>query len=162
MKKEKGRRGGGQRRPRTAPPYPTEFRLKVVRLFMEEDYSAPLLSYEFGISAYSVHRWARVYRELGEAGLAAPAVRSSTREGLAPHVKAKIVAIRREQPRFGARRISALLKRFFLVGASPTTVHKIIAGEGLVEKRREKPQRNPSKPRFFERATPKQLCRVTF
>lgn len=79
MKKEKGRRGGGQRRPRTAPPYPTEFRLKVVRLFMEEGYSAPLLSQEFGISTYSVHRWARVYRERGAAGLVAPAVRSSSR-----------------------------------------------------------------------------------
>jgi hypothetical protein len=54
----------------------------------------------------------------------------------------------------GARRIYEGLKRFSLLGTSPTTVDKVIAGERLAEKRREKPKKNPSKPRFFERATP--------
>lgn len=129
MKTAKGSRGRGKRRQQSAPPYPVAFRLKGGAAFLEEGYRAPLLAQEFGISACSVCRWARICRQLWEAGLASP-TRSSTREGLSSHVTAKIVEIRREQPGFGARRISELLKRVFLVGASPTTLHEVIAGEG--------------------------------
>ena len=67
MKTRKKGRSGTRGKRATAAPYPFEFRLKVVRLFLEEGYSALVLSQEFGISQYSVHRWAKRYREDGEA-----------------------------------------------------------------------------------------------
>lgn len=58
-----------KKRGRTGPPYPFEFRLKVVRLYLEEGYDASLLAQEFNISDYSVYRWSKAYREHGEEGL---------------------------------------------------------------------------------------------
>ena len=53
----------------SAKPYPFEFRIKVVRLYLDDGYPAPLVAEQFGISDYSVYRWAKLYRELGEQGL---------------------------------------------------------------------------------------------
>jgi transposase len=50
--------------------FPVEFRLRIVKLFLEEGYSVRLLVEQFGISTHSVQRWARAYRLHGEAGLA--------------------------------------------------------------------------------------------
>ena len=60
-------------------------------------------------------------------------------------------------PEYGPRRITDVLKRFFLMRTSPSTVHKTLAARGLVKKRPSKPLKNPGKPRFFERARPNQL-----
>ncbi|MFX1501262.1 MAG: hypothetical protein ACFFDH_09910 [Promethearchaeota archaeon] len=37
------------------PPYPFKFRLKLIRLYVEEGYPAPLVAQQFGISDYSVY-----------------------------------------------------------------------------------------------------------
>jgi transposase-like protein len=65
------KRGGskvrvGKGKPRTRP-YPYEFRLKMVRLYLEEGYSTTVLREEFGVSSHSLHRWAKAYREQGTA-----------------------------------------------------------------------------------------------
>ena len=49
--------------------YPVEFRLRIVKLFLEEGYSAGLLCEQFGISSHSIHRWVRAYRLRGAEGL---------------------------------------------------------------------------------------------
>ncbi|MFC1895515.1 transposase [Thermodesulfobacteriota bacterium] len=38
-----------------------EFRLRMVRLFLEEGYSAILLREQFGVSGHSIRRWVRAY-----------------------------------------------------------------------------------------------------
>ncbi|BBO72981.1 hypothetical protein DSCW_03980 [Desulfosarcina widdelii] len=50
-----------------------------------------------------------------------------------------------------------MLKRFFLIPTSQSTVHKTLSEKGLVNKARRKPVKNPPKPRFFERSRPNQL-----
>ena len=72
-------------------------------------------------------------------------------------VKKRIVGVKRAHPEYGPRRIAAALKRFFLVSASATSVHKTLSGEGLTKKAKSKPVMNPAKPRFFERSRPNQL-----
>ena len=64
MKKRKRKAGGDRKRSRTWA-YPVEFRLRIVKLFLEEGYSASLISEEFGISqrTVEVHR-ARVMEKL--------------------------------------------------------------------------------------------------
>ena len=49
--------------------YPVEFRLRMVRLFLEEGYSKALLCEQFGVSAHSIQRWVLAYRRYGVKGL---------------------------------------------------------------------------------------------
>ena len=145
----------GTRKVRTLA-FPVEFRLRIVKLFLEEGYSARLLVEQFGISTHSVQRWVRAYRLHGEAGLA-PKVPAGRISRVPEEVRQQAVAVKAEHPEYGARRITDVLKRFFLMRTSPTTVHKTLCERGLVKKRPVKPEKNPAKPRFFERARPNQL-----
>jgi len=158
MKTKRGKRGGRSApRGKTVPPYPFEFRLKVVRLRLDEGYTIGLLSEEFGISQYSVSRWVKLYREQGEDGLKPKVRRSSGRTKLAAGVADKIVELKKSHPTHGPRRISDILKRFFLIRTSPSTVHRTLAAKGMTARAKRKPVKNPPKPRFFERSRPNQL-----
>ncbi len=148
--------GRAKRRRKSTRPFSLEFKLKVVRLFLEEGYSRPLIAQEFNISESSVGRWAGLYKKYGEQGLQ-PKSPTATRNGVSADVREKIIDLKRSHPSYGNRRISDVLKRFFLIRTSPSTVHKTLSNEGLVAKAKPKPKKNPSKPRFFERATPNQL-----
>jgi transposase InsO family protein len=68
-----------------------------------------------------------------------------------------VIAVKKAHPEYGARRITDVLKRFFLIPTSQATVHKTLSEKGLVNKAKRKPVRNPPKPRFFERARPNQM-----
>jgi transposase-like protein len=57
--KKRGREPGGVKRAYRTLAYPVEFRLRMVRLFLEEGYSTTLLCEQFGVSGHSIHRWAR-------------------------------------------------------------------------------------------------------
>ena len=60
---------GEERKPSQTWAYPVEFRLRVVKLFLEEGYSAALISGDFGISQHSIRRWVEAYRNGGVLGL---------------------------------------------------------------------------------------------
>ena len=49
--------------------FPVEFRLRIVKFYLEEGYSPKLLVEQFGISTHSIQRWVRAYRLHGAAGL---------------------------------------------------------------------------------------------
>jgi transposase len=53
-------------RGRSAPPYPSEFRLKVARLHEEDGCPASMIAEQFGISEYSVYSWTKRYRLYGQ------------------------------------------------------------------------------------------------
>ncbi|MEJ2475784.1 MAG: IS481 family transposase, partial [Desulfobacterales bacterium] len=154
-KKAKGRGRSGKASRRTRA-YPYEFRLQVVRLYLEEGYNTSVLREQFGVSNHSVQRWAKAYRQQGAEGLV-PKLPPGARPKLTEAVKKRIVGVKRSHPEYGPRRIAAVLKRFFLVSASATSVHKTLSGEGLTKKAKSKPVKNPAKPRFFERSRPNQL-----
>ena len=145
-----------KKRGRTAPPYPFEFRQRVVRLYLEEGYEASLLAKEFNISDYSVYRWSKAYREHGDEGLRNKS-RSGSKSKMASDVKDRIIDIKQSNPSYGSRRISDILKRFFLIKTSASSVHKTLKKEGMVNPAKKKRKTNPSKPRFFERSTSNQL-----
>ena len=66
--KKESRAGKVKRR---TQPYPHEFRIKIVRLYLEEGYSTTVLREQFGVSGHSVQRWVKAYREHGVEGLIA-------------------------------------------------------------------------------------------
>jgi transposase InsO family protein len=153
--KKKKRSTKGKRGSRTWA-CPVEFRLRIVKLFLEEEYSASLLSEQFGISRSAIRRWVRLYRQRGVEGLEIKR-RACGNTRVTPEVRQRMVAVKKAYPEYGPRRIADVLKRFFLIPTSQSTVHKTLSEKGLVNKAKHKPVKNPPKPRFFERARPNQL-----
>ncbi len=137
--------------------YSVEFKLKAVKLCLEEGYTASMVAKELGIGDSTLGNWLKRYREGGEAGLEYRAPVPAVHSRVDPAVKAKAVELKKQDPQRGSRRISHLLARFHLMKASPETVRRTLKEEGLVEPPKKKPKRNPPKPRFFERSTPNQM-----
>ena len=129
--------------------------MQIVRLYLEEGYNTSVLSEKFGFSNHSVHRWAKAYRRQGAEGLVAKPP-PGAKPKLTEAVKNQIVGLKKSHPEYGPWRIAAVLKLFFLVSASATSVHKTLSDEGLTKKAKPKIVKNPA-PRFFERSRPNQL-----
>jgi len=146
-----------KKRGKSPGPYTFEFRLQVVRMYLEEQYPVPLICSETGVGRSTISAWVKKYRSFGEDGLRPKASVSKRKSRINKAVKSKIVDLKKTHPEYGSRRISDILKRFFFIKTSPSTVHKTLSEKNLVEKKRSKPKRNPPKPRFFERSTPNQL-----
>ena len=158
------KRAGSRKGPKNqgSRGYPFEFRLKIARMYLEEGHTARMLSDEFGMSIETISRWAKVYQERGENGLKAnfwckTGSKPKRQSKVPAAVKEKIVALKKENPSFGIRRICDCLRRFFFLKASPSTARATLAEADLLTKKPAKPKRNPAKPRFFERATPNQM-----
>ena len=160
-KKNSARKSGKGRQPRLmdgakrGAAYTTEQRLKIAKACVEECLPADELARVFGVSQESVYRWAQVYRELGEAGLQRKPRKGSPQ--LPQAVKDQIVALKQQHPWFGATRLSQVLRRFFLLPASPETVRETLHGHGLIDPAPVKLPRAPAQPRRFERTTPNQM-----
>jgi transposase InsO family protein len=137
--------------------YGLEFKLRCVKLRLEEGIPVSLLSKEAGASKDVIRRWAKAYQERGEAGLRKGDVPAGSRRKLPGAVREKIVEIKKREPFFGVKRISHLLKRAFFLSASPETVRRTLRAESLIVPSKKKPQHNITRPRFFERSTPNQL-----
>jgi transposase InsO family protein len=156
MQKKRKSRGRGKGKKRKRQSFSPEFKLKVARLYLEEGYPRSLIAEEFKVAPSSVGRWARQYRQYGEEGLQ-PKPRRAPRTGLNKEVREKIIDLKQSNPAYGTRRISDVLKRFFLIRTSTSTVRKTLSEEGLIKKQKAKPKKNTPKPRFFERSRPNQL-----
>jgi transposase InsO family protein len=137
--------------------YGLEFKLRCVKLRLEEGIPISLLSKEVGASKDVIRRWAKAYQGRGEAGLRSGVVPAGSRRKLPGPVREKIVEIKQQEPLFGVKRISHLLKRAFFLSASPETVRRTLGAESLIVPSKKKPHRNITRPRFFERSTPNQL-----
>lgn len=138
--------------------YPVEFRLQLVKLHLEEGYSIVMLHEEFGCGKSTVTIWVKLYREQGEGALSSPTVnkRKASRQ-TDDRLKSQIVKLKKEDPQRGIKRISDIMRRFFLLKASPETVRRTLHEEKLIDPPKKKRQRNIAKPRRFERTTPNQL-----
>jgi len=137
--------------------YGFEFKLRCVKLRLEEGLPVSLLSKEVGCSQDVIRRWAKAYQERGEAGLRKGVAPAGSRRKLPGPVREKIVEIKKREPFFGVKRISHLLKRAFFLSASPETVRRTLRAESLIIPSKKKHQHNITRPRFFERSTPNQL-----
>ena len=137
--------------------YGFEFKLRCVKLRLEEGIPVSLLSEEVGASKDVIRRWAKAYQERGEAGLRNRIVSAGSRRKLPGPVREKIVEIKKQEPLFGVKRISHLLKRVFFLSASPETVRRTLRAESLIVPSKKKLKHNITRPRFFERSMPNQL-----
>jgi transposase InsO family protein len=141
--------------PKRSNRYGSDFKLQVVKKYLEESVPVSVIQQECGVSGETVGRWVRAYRREGEAGLSARPRGAGRR--LPSPVRQKIVELKESNPLFGIKRISQVLKRAFFLSASPETVRKTLHDKSLITPRSKKRQRNITRPRFFERSTPNQL-----
>jgi transposase InsO family protein len=154
---EEVKKKGKGKESRYGKRYGIEFKLRCVKLRLEEGIPVSLLSKEVGASKDVIRRWAIAYQEQGEAGLRNPIAPPGSRRKLPAPVRKKIVEIKKREPRFGVKRISHLLKRAFFLSASPETVRRTLKEESLLVPSSKSSHRNVARPRFFERSTPNQL-----
>jgi len=152
VKKQSKRKGS-----RYGKRYGFEFKLRCVKLRLEEGFPVSLLSKEVGASKSVIGRWVKAYQERGEAGLRNQLLPTGSGQKLPGPVREKIIEIKKREPLFGVKRISHLLKRVFFLSASPETVRRTLREESLIVPSKKKPRHNISRPRFFERSTPNQL-----
>ena len=144
----------------TANRYSPEFKIRAVKLCLEEGYSHSLVCEEMGMGSSSLSYWLKAYREQGEQALRGtppPGGGGGGARKLPAPVVEKILDLKRQNPWWGIKRISHVLRRVFLLRASPETVRKNLHEAQLMNETRPKTRRNMTRPRFFERATPNQL-----
>jgi len=135
--------------------YGPDFKLQVVKKYIEESIPSSVIQQECGVSGETVGRWVRDYRREGEAGLSTKPRGKGRR--LPSPVRQKIIELKGSNPFFGITRISQVLKRAFFLSASPETVRKTLHDSSLIKSPPRKRQRNITRPRFFERSAPNQL-----
>ncbi|WP_438493585.1 IS481 family transposase [Streptomyces asiaticus] len=122
---------------------------------------APLVevALRYGVSRQSVHTWRNRYRDQGIEGLKERSrrPRSSPRR-LRADVEALICELRQQHPRWGARRIvHELGRRHVDPLPSRTTVHRVLARNGLVDHQQQEHKR---KYRRWQRDAPMQLWQM--
>ncbi len=142
---------------RITKQYSYEIKLRAVKLHLEEGLPISLLCKELGAHDSTVSGWLKRYRERGETGLRGRVVKPGRPRKLPAPVREKIVEIKKQEPLFGVKRISHLLKRVFFLSASPEAVRQTLREESLIVPARRSPPHNISRPRFFERSTPNQM-----
>jgi transposase InsO family protein len=147
--------GAKRKTPARSKRYGPDFKLQVVKKFVEESMPSSVIQQECGVSGETIGRWVRAYRREGEAGLATR-YRGKGRSLPGP-VKEKIIELKKAEPLFGIKRISQVLRRAFFLSASPETVRKTLHDSSLIKSPPRKRQRNITRPRFFERSVPNQL-----
>lgn len=103
--------------------------------------------------------WVASYRQLAEAGLQSEYGAKRAAKLPAP-ITEKIIQLKHENPTFGIKRISQALRPFFFLPASPETVRQRLHEADLVAPTTPPKQRNLTRPRFFDRATPNQMWRM--
>lgn len=155
-KKRETRPPRGSRAPKTRRRYTVGEKLKAVRLYLEEGFSQSLVCQELGVSKSILGLWLQQYRLGGEAGLQ-PVERRSRQSKLPEPIANKIIELKRQNPAFGIKRISQLLRRWFFLPASPETVRQRLQDAQLMPESSPPRKRNLTRPRFFERATPNQM-----
>ena len=151
---------------RASRAYPPEFRLRAVLMHKDNGLTQAEVARELGMSINTLNTWVLAYNQYGAASAllraesASPRARGgggAARSRLPGAVRRKIVELKKENHGWGGRRIAQVMRRWFLMEASPETVRRTLNQEDLIEKTRKKPRRNRSRPRFFERATPNQM-----
>ncbi len=101
---EEVKKKSNEKESRYGKRYGFEFKLRCVKLRLEEGIPVSLLSKEAGASKDVIRRWAIAYQEQGEAGLRNGVTQGGSRRKLPGPAREKIVEIKKREPLFGVKR----------------------------------------------------------
>src|SRR5262245_14802166 len=124
---------GVARRKKSSQRYPLAFNRKAVELFLKKGFSRNAIATELDISNGTLDRWVARFRHHGEQGLVDEV--TGPRPGqpkIPPAVTAQILALKKDNPSLGVKRISQWLRRLFFLSASPETVRSRLHQAGLM------------------------------
>lgn len=137
--------------------YPFDFRLRLVKLHVEESIPISEIAKEIGIAQDTLRSWIERYKSCGEAGLHPGYSTRPGREQIPGEVKRAMADAKRTEPTWGVTKISQFLRRVLHLPGSPETVRRTLHAERLIASKPPRPAKMPTKPRFFERSTPNQM-----
>jgi transposase InsO family protein len=146
----------GARAGKTANRYTADEKLKAIRLHLEEGFSQAIVCEELKIGTSTLAVWLRAYRLSGAAGLQ-PVTQGKRPAKLPEPITNKIIELKQQNPAFGIKRISQVLRSWFFLPACPETVRQRLHEAELMDEKQPSKKRNITRPRFFERATPNQM-----
>ena len=165
-KKEAKAAGGGKRSKADAPPSAKgqdriAARKEAVEAYLKSGMTFKEFAKVWGVSHNSLAQWCKVYEERGAKGLESGIYGTGKRgrKGSSPELKAQIVAVQKENPDFGLKKVRNFLFRFRGVKVSTGTVRKTVKEAKLPRApvRAKKKKRSSDKVRRFERARAMQL-----
>ena len=119
VEKKRGGPPRGAGGAKTMRRFTVDEKLKAIRLHLEEGFSLSLVCEELGVSKSSLDHWLQAYRLGGEAGL-----QPRLPDRLPAPITEKIIELKQQNPTFGIKRISQVLRRCFFLPASPETVRQ--------------------------------------
>lgn len=135
-------------------------REEFVQLALQEDANRRELCRRFGVSAQTGYKWLARYRAEGASGLADRSRRAhSSPRQTAPHIEALVVALRREHPQWGGRKLSRRLQELGRCTLPASTITSILHRHGLIT-----PVASEQAQRWqrFEHARPNDLWQMDF
>ena len=148
---------GGSHPPRRA--WPKDVMGSAAAMVVDEKLSVARVSEKLKVPYTTVSEWARKYRAGGRDALQGrPACQPERpKVSKADPRREAVLEAKRAEPQAGSRRIRDVVRRFFGIGASETTVRRVLKSEGLAQPRELIRPRPKPKERRFERAEPNQL-----
>jgi transposase InsO family protein len=138
--------------------WPAQVREAVVRSVMDKGLSTFAVAHKLGVPYTTAVMWVKAYRERGEEALKVkkPALRPNLKKPADERAKA-VLATHGAQPHAGSRRIRDVMRRFLGIGASETTVRRVLRSEGIKPQAAKRRVRRKVDIQHFERAEPNQL-----
>ena len=134
-----------------------EFRHEVVSEALRPGANKTRVAQRYGISRATLNRWITRFKAQGEDGLV-PFSRApfhSPRQ-IDAELEDRIRTLRKDNPRFGARRIAGELGRAGIVAPAPSTIHQVLMRNGLVAVR----DRRSRATKRFQRERPHELWQI--
>ena len=139
-------------------PWSPEVRQRVVRAVVEQGLPVQRVARAVGVPDTTASEWVRRYRRGGPAALEPRSTGPAPRPARSDPRRDAVLALRREHPEFGVRRLRDVVRRWAALAVSATTVRRWLAAERPRPPRPPRPAPKPRPPaRRFERAEPNQL-----
>jgi transposase len=138
--------------------WPAQVREAVVRSVMDKGLSTFAVAHQLGVPYTTAVMWVKAYRERGEEALKVkkPALHPNLKKPADERAKA-VLATHDAQPHAGSRRIRDGMRRFLGIGASETTVRRVLRAKGVKTQASPRRVRRKQEVQHFERAEPNQL-----
>lgn len=151
----------GAKKAKTGPVDPKE-RILAVEAFRKSGMTQRHFARTWGLSQATLQKWVAIYDSQGPAALDRASLRAGAkkrgRKGIPQALRAEIVAVKRENPTYGLRKVRGFLNRFRGVDAAPNTISKTLKEENIsAPPPRRRRRRSSERVRRFERATAMQL-----
>ena len=130
-----------RKKSKRANRYESLYRIRLVKLHIEDGHSLETICREGGVCRSSKTRWIGLYRKGGSAALDFRYASKVPRRALHGAVIDKIVSVKKAHPDFGVRKISHILSRLFFLPGSAESFRRTLIENKLNTPAKKRPAR---------------------